>query len=98
MREALADVGAKPIGRRSEDGSPNVEHLSSWSNSLVANAAIQKRGLVRNSGSRQVMRARPLGAGGSDVLAFSAVNFRRQPSGSYSVRFSASAQSGWKLQ
>ena len=27
MREALANAGARPIGRRSEDGTPNIDHL-----------------------------------------------------------------------
>lgn len=27
MRDALASVGARPIGRRSEDGAPNIDHL-----------------------------------------------------------------------
>lgn len=37
MREALAGVGARPIGRRGEDGTPNIDYLiSRWSNASVA--------------------------------------------------------------
>jgi O-acetyl-ADP-ribose deacetylase (regulator of RNase III) len=43
MREALANVGAKPIGRRGEDGAPNIDHLSSsWKRGATTDDAESK--------------------------------------------------------
>jgi O-acetyl-ADP-ribose deacetylase (regulator of RNase III) len=40
MREALASIGAKPIGRRGEDGAPNIDHLnSSWKHGTASDDA-----------------------------------------------------------
>lgn len=53
QREALASVGARPIGRRSEDGTPNIDHLSiGLKNEVTSNAAHSKTPSVSQTEAR----------------------------------------------
>ena len=55
MREALASVGARPIGRRGEDGTPNIDHLIE---TVDASPIEQRAAACAREQNRQVEMAR----------------------------------------